>query len=101
MASSDTARVQGAVSFDAQASSDTARVQAPPQSLDPNMMMQMQANMMEVLRSVSDPNKNTELISYMREKDELDRKRQDERDNRILDTLDRLASNRNVNDQLN
>ena len=61
----------------------------------------MQANMMEVLRSVSDPNKNTELISYMREKDELDRKRQDERDNRILDTLDRLAANRNVNDQLN
>ena len=59
------------------------------------MMIQMQSNMMEVLRSVADPSKNNELISYMREKDELDRRRQDERDNRILDTLQQLASNRN------
>lgn len=56
------------------------------------MMMQMQSNMMQMLRSTSDSNRNNDLIAYMREKDELDRKHQDERDANMLTTMQHLAS---------
>lgn len=51
------------------------------------MMVQKQANMMEMLRSTFNPSSTSNLIAYIGEKDECDRKRQDDRDTRIFATM--------------